>query len=98
ERGDGVLRLLVAPSADGSAAGRLYADAGEGFAYREGEYLAARFTREGAAVRVERATGGRHPELRWDRVAAVAAGEGFPGERGEEVAFDAGSVPFGAPE
>ncbi|MFW5789134.1 MAG: TIM-barrel domain-containing protein [Spirochaetota bacterium] len=98
ERGDGVLRLLVAPSADGSAAGRLYADAGEGFAYREGEYLAARFTREGAAVRVERATGGRHPELRWDRVAAVAAGEGFPVERGEEVAFDAGSVPFGAPE
>ena len=96
ERGDGVLRLLVAPDADGSAAGRLYADAGEGFAYREGEYLAARFTLAKAAVRVEQATGGGQPELRWDRIAAVTAGEGFPVDRGEEVAFKVASVPFGA--
>jgi len=39
EAGDGVLRLLVAPDTAGSARGTVYADAGEGFAYRDGEYL-----------------------------------------------------------
>ena len=37
EPGDGVLRLLVAPDADGTAEGAIYADAGEGFGYREGK-------------------------------------------------------------
>lgn len=39
DAGDGVLRLLVASDAVGVASGSFYADAGEGFAYREGEYL-----------------------------------------------------------
>ena len=44
EAGDGVLRLLIAPDGSGQARGELYADAGEGFAYRQGVYTRLRFT------------------------------------------------------
>jgi len=81
ERGDGVLRLLVAPDADGRATGDLYADAGEGFGYRSGSYR--RFTldyREGA-VRVATVGGDGAAMFRWDRVSATVLGEGLsPGE------------------
>lgn len=37
------LTLLVCPDADGRAEGRLYEDAGDGFAYREGDYRLTTF-------------------------------------------------------
>ncbi len=40
---DGPLRLLVSLDADGRARGRLYEDAGEGFGYRDGDYLLTTF-------------------------------------------------------
>jgi alpha-glucosidase len=43
QRGDGELRLLVAPDADGKAVGTVYGDAGEGFGYRDGQFWRARF-------------------------------------------------------
>ncbi len=43
EKGDGVLRILVAPDGDGRAAGTVYGDAGEGFGYRDGEYWRTHF-------------------------------------------------------
>ena len=78
EPGDGVLRLLVAPDTDGRASGELYADAGEGYAYRDGEYWRARFGLSDGAVRVEESEG-RGPETsRWSMLAAVRAGKGLP--------------------
>ncbi|MFW5744830.1 MAG: TIM-barrel domain-containing protein [Spirochaetota bacterium] len=94
ERGDGVLRLLVAPDVEGSASGKLYADAGEGFAYREGEYLALR----DGAVLMEDAARAAPATLRWDRMTAVRVGRGFPTNAGEPVALEAGSVPLGPGE
>ena len=53
---DGPLRLLVSLDADGRARGRLYEDAGEGFGYRDGDYLLTTFeaveTEAGVSVRM----------------------------------------------
>ena len=43
EAPEGATTLLVAPGPDGTATGRLYHDAGDGFAYREGDYRLATF-------------------------------------------------------
>ncbi|MFO8042488.1 MAG: glycoside hydrolase family 31 protein [Alkalispirochaeta sp.] len=80
EAGDGVLRLVVAPDADGSAEGRIYADAGEGFGYRDGAYWRAELSAEVSVSRVTLAVthGAGYREIRWDRVQAVAVNGTVP--------------------
>ncbi len=48
------LTLLVAPDANGNATGQLYEDAGDGYGYRNGEYLLSEYTaaRNGGAIEV----------------------------------------------
>jgi alpha-glucosidase len=52
------LTLIVSLDAEGKASGTLYEDAGEGFAYREGEFLLTRYeaTRVGTTVTVKATT------------------------------------------
>ncbi len=60
---EGPLTLIVSLDAEGRASGRLYEDAGEGFGYREGEYLLTTYravSRDGAVeVRVAEQEGHR---------------------------------------
>ena len=70
EPGDGLLRLLVAPDTEGSARGTLYADAGEGWGYRSGEYWEAEFELSDGRLELTVNHGKGLREIRWDRVAA----------------------------
>ena len=71
----GPLSLLVAADSDGSASGSLYADAGEGFAFREGAFWRADLALRDGAVAVSRQDG--DGTCRWAAVAAVSAGVPF---------------------
>jgi alpha-glucosidase len=73
EAGDGILRLMVAPDDDGSAEGQIYADAGEGFGYRDGAYWRAEANAEVsvAGVTVSVSHGAGYREIRWDRAQAI---------------------------
>ncbi|MFW6312892.1 MAG: hypothetical protein ACOC2N_03320, partial [Spirochaetota bacterium] len=86
ESGDGVLRLLVAsePAEGGGpgVAGSLYADAGEGFAFRDGALWRALFRANGDDVSI-RTTEGDPSASRWDRVVAARVGSGLPVGRTE---------------
>ncbi len=58
------LTLLVCPDERGTAEGRLYEDAGDGFAYRDGDYLLTTYraaTQDGRIVVTVAATEGRRP-------------------------------------
>ncbi|MFW5826499.1 MAG: TIM-barrel domain-containing protein [Alkalispirochaeta sp.] len=84
EAGDGILRLLVAPDADGSAEGQIYADAGEGFEYRHGAYWradcsAARAGADGSGdVTISVVAGSGYREIRWDHVQAFSVNGHIP--------------------
>lgn len=83
ETGDGVLRLLVAPDAEGTAEGFVYADAGEGFAYRDGEFLrlAVRLETSGALA-IEVINGS--DQIRWRELEVIMVA---PVEEGDVLAI-----------
>lgn len=64
DAGDGVLRLLVAPDATGTARGTVYADAGEGFGYRDGKYLRLEAQLDGSGV-IEIVVANGTDQVRW---------------------------------
>lgn len=73
EAGDGVLRLLVAPDADGNARGTVYEDEGEGFGYREGRYRRLELDYSKGALTASLTSGiGLEKEswFRWNRLGA----------------------------
>ncbi len=98
EPGDGVLRLLVAPDAQGHAGGELYADAGEGHGYRSGEFWRARLVCEANRVRIgeyedeSAPTGSGAGVSRWRRLAAVRVGQGLPVDDTRVVDIAAGEI------
>ncbi|MFW6248062.1 MAG: TIM-barrel domain-containing protein [bacterium] len=92
EKGDGVLRLLVAPDDDSTAAGELYADAGEGYEYRDGRFWRARFESKGEQVAVTTTAGEGSTASRFGRVCAVPVGAGFPTEGGTIVDLGPGNA------
>ncbi|SIQ15482.1 alpha-glucosidase [Alkalispirochaeta americana] len=75
EAGDGVLRLLIAPDAEGRAQGTFYGDAGEGFGYCSGRFWRGTFSWDGTDLRAISGEGESGEDLRWTSlVTAVCSG------------------------
>lgn len=71
--GDGVLRLLAAPGVDGTAAGEVYGDAGEGWGCRDGERWRAPFVWNGTVL--EGRSEGSPAVTRWHSYAVYTPGD-----------------------
>jgi alpha-glucosidase len=78
EKGDGTLRLLVAPDARGRAAGHVYGDAGKGYGYQHGESWRATLAWHDEALSVE--SDGSMEWTRWNEIETfvIGPGSGFP--------------------
>ena len=78
EAGDGVLRLLVVPDADGRAEGTIYGDAGEGFGYRDGAYwrATATYREDNGQLTLAVQHGDGAGETRWHSVRALSVRPG----------------------
>ncbi|MEO1584173.1 MAG: TIM-barrel domain-containing protein [Planctomycetota bacterium] len=73
------LTLLIALDAEGNAAGELYEDAGEGWGYKQGEFLRTRFsatTRDGELVITTETLGGQMARPDREVIARVIAADG----------------------
>lgn len=73
------LTLLVNPAADGTAVGKLYEDAGDGFAYRKGDYaiseISAVSDSKNITVKIAQAEGKRSSAVKHLRVGIVVDGK-----------------------
>lgn len=73
------LTLLVNPAADGTATGVLYEDAGDGFAYRSGDYVLSTMTSTSDAktitVSIHPTEGNRESQVKYLRVGIVTDGK-----------------------
>jgi alpha-glucosidase len=81
------LRLIVCPDENGNARGQLYEDAGDGFAYRNGEYLLTTFEakREGNTLIVNVASAeGTFPRPTRATIVRVITERGLVEARGRE--------------
>jgi alpha-glucosidase len=70
------LTLLINPQKDGSATGQLYDDAGDGFAYKKGDYAnyhftGSKFKKKGLKVKIEKSDGQLKKDISHWRVGYV---------------------------
>ena len=73
------LTLLVCLDKEGKASGLLYEDEGDGFTYRNGDYLVTRFdaslNKKNLTVTLTETEGQRKAPARWLRIACVKDGK-----------------------